>query len=1800
MKRSRHYSQRHSAARPNRLRAGIQTLFIRSTNKRRRGLLAGLVAALLALPLVFSTMRTSAAGTISLTALGSAYTQNFDTLAVSGTSSTVPTGWDFSESGTSANTTYTAGSGSGNTGDTYSFGTGTNTDRAFGGLQSGNLVPTIGASFTNNTGAAITSLAIAYTGEQWRLGTSARGADRLDFQYSTNATSLATGAWTDVDSLDFSSLITTGTVGALDGNAAANRAAISFTITGLNIANGAVFWIRWNDFNVSNADDGLAVDDFSLTPSGSGGGGSTNPSGVGAANPSTVVRGNSTLLTVAVTPGTNPTSTGLGVTADLTAIGGSATQPFFDDGSNGDVSGGDNIFSFNATVAVGTTTGGKSLPFTITDAQARSGPGTISLTITAAAGSTRIHDIQGATHTSPLVGQAVTNIPGIVTALAANGFYLQDPTPDADDATSEAIFVFTSTAPTVAIGHSVTVNGNVQEFRPSGTSSTNLTITEIAAPTVSVVSTGNSLPAPVVIGTGGRVPPTAVIEDDATGSVETSGVFDPATDGIDFYESLEGMRVQINNAVVVGPTQSFTGATPNREMVVIGDNGANATSRTTRGGIVITTTDFNPERIFLNDLLPGATALPSVSVNDSFPGAIIGVMDYTFGDYKLQVQSVPAVMSGGLALEATTAAGTNQIAIATFNCENLDPGDGATKFDSLADIVVNRLMSPDLVTLEEIQDNNGATDNGTVSCTTTMNMLIAAIQGKGGPTYAYRQIDPVNDQDGGEPGGNIRQVFMFRTDRGLSFIDRAGGTSTAATTVVNGGTGPQLSFSPGRIDPSNTAWSASRKPLAGEFMYNGSHFFVIGNHFNSKGGDQPLYGRFQPPTLSSEVQRLQQAQIVHDFVNSILSVDASANVVVLGDLNDFEFSNPLATLKGSGAGTILHALIETLPANERYSYVFEGNSQTLDHILISNNLFNNVPFAFDVVHVNSEFAVQASDHDPSVVRFTLAPTAVKLESFSATAQGSEVLLRWQTGEEADNLGFNLYREEAGQRLRVTPQIVAGSALVASPGTTLSAGRSYSWWDAQARAGARYWLEEIDLNGKSVWYGPVTIKASSGNKQSAAADRQAVMLNALGRDQIQESATRPVEVTADEVQLAAKLPASINLGAQSAVKITVSREGWYRVTQPELIRAGLDPKVNPRMLQLYVDGREQPMLITSKSGAEFGSTDALEFYGVGLDTQATNTRVYWLVAGNQPGRRIEQIKGAGLKSAPASFAYTVERKDRTIYFSGLRNGDRENFFGPVVTRTPVKQSITLEHLAAQSAEQAVAEITLQGVTASSHKVSILLNGSAVGTASFDGQESYTERVNVASASLKEGENVVSLAAQGGDTDISLIDAVRVTYPHSFTADHNALRLTIGSKQPVTIDGFTSNAIRVFDVTNWDAPQEIIGTVKSQKNGYGVTVTAMGGGTRRLLTITNDQAQRSPAVTANQPSSWRQTGQSADFIIITHSSLIESARQLQAYRESRGLRVALVDVEDIYDEFSFGNKSAYAIRDFLAYAKENWQRAPQFVLLMGDATYDPKDYLGHGDFDLVPTRLIDTQTMETASDDWLVDFEGKGFAALAVGRLPVRGADEAARMIAKIIGYESTAGSDSALIISDNNDGFDFEGAGAQLRELFPETIKAGQIDRGELGTAVAKKALLDGLQRGQRIVNYIGHGSADTWRDGLLTSAEARGLTNGDRLPLFVAMTCLNGYFQDTSGESLAESLMKAERGGAIAVWASSGMTLPGAQSRMNQQFYRLMFEADTTQGKSLGEVTLRAKSSVSDGDVRRTWILFGDPTTMLR
>jgi uncharacterized protein len=583
----------------------------------------------------------------------------------------------------------------------------------------------------------------------------------------------------------------------------------------------------------------------------------------------------------------------------------------------------------------------------------------VALTSPAAADTIRIHDIQGTTRTSPLVGQQVTGVEGIVTGVrtygSSRGFWMQDTRADDSPATSEGIFVFTSSTPKVSVGDAVTVSGTVGEFVPGGTSSGNQSVTQLSRPTVTVVSSGNAVPAATVIDAA-SVPKAYAPAGDTAANGSVNGLtLDPATYALDYYESLEGMNVQVADARVVTATDAFT------ELWVTVKPRENASRR---GGTVYGSyTSQNTGRLQIQSL--GAAAdFPKANVGDVLTGTTEGPLDYSqFGGYTLVASKLGTVKQGGLERETTRKQARGELAVATYNVENLDPSD--TTFAAHAAAIVNNLKSPDIVALEEIQDNNGATKDGTVAADQTVKKLIDAIVAAGGPTYDWRSIDPVDLADGGEPGGNIRQVFLFNPER-VSFTDRAGGDATTAVGVTKAYGKARLTLSPGRIDPANAAWTNSRKPLVGEFSFRGQSVFVIANHFSSKGGDQALHSQFQPPARSSETQRHLQATAVNTFVKEILAKQKNANVIALGDINDFEFSDTAKLLEDGGA---LWSSVKSLPKNERYSYVYQGNAQVLDQILVSPSIRRSCEFTYDSVHINAEFHDQISDHDPSVLRF---------------------------------------------------------------------------------------------------------------------------------------------------------------------------------------------------------------------------------------------------------------------------------------------------------------------------------------------------------------------------------------------------------------------------------------------------------------------------------------------------------------------------------------------------------------------------------------------------------------------------------------------------------------------------------------------------------------------------------------------------------------------------------------------------------------------------------------------------------------
>jgi hypothetical protein len=576
-----------------------------------------------------------------------------------------------------------------------------------------------------------------------------------------------------------------------------------------------------------------------------------------------------------------------------------------------------------------------------------------------------IMQIQGTGHRSPLLGQRVSQVPGVVTAIRPASFWMQDATGDADLSTSDGILVFGVNTSALAVGMAVRVNGTVAEFG----SGDNLTITELVSPAVTPAGPATPIAA-TVLGAGGRAQPNLVIEDDASGDLNAPGAggnaFDPAQDGIDFYESLEGMLLQVNDAAVVNATRSFG------EITVLADGGEHATGfRTARGGIMLAQADANPERMTVDDEIlrdqispRPAKAMPDMNVGAKITSPIVGPLDYSFENYKIQALTQPVFVESPIEREVAAVAHPSDLTVATFNVENLAANNPQPKFDELAGMIVHNLRSPAIVGIEEVQDDNGTTNNGNVSAVQTWTRLLAAIDTAGGPSYDYRQIDPVNNADGGAPGGNIRVGFLFRTDLPeLRFVDRAGGTSTNDTSVAGPKNHPRLTFSPGRLGTGSEAFLDTRKPLVGEFVWKARKLFVVVNHFSSKGDDQGIFSRWQPPTNFSEGPRHGQAQVVNTFADDVLAIDKDANVIVLGDINDFEFSRTIEILEGG----VLTTLMDILEPAERYSYVFEGNSQVLDQILVSDSILKRAP-EYDVVHVNSEFADsrQASDHEPQV------------------------------------------------------------------------------------------------------------------------------------------------------------------------------------------------------------------------------------------------------------------------------------------------------------------------------------------------------------------------------------------------------------------------------------------------------------------------------------------------------------------------------------------------------------------------------------------------------------------------------------------------------------------------------------------------------------------------------------------------------------------------------------------------------------------------------------------------------------------
>ncbi|MGI9041675.1 MAG: endonuclease/exonuclease/phosphatase family protein [Gemmatimonadales bacterium] len=562
---------------------------------------------------------------------------------------------------------------------------------------------------------------------------------------------------------------------------------------------------------------------------------------------------------------------------------------------------------------------------------------------------------------------------GVVTAAGSDGFYLQDPEGDGDEATSDAIFVATGALGSVAAGDRIRVTGRVTEFVPGGTATGNLSLTRIGAPNFTVLSRNSALPEPVVIGSGGRVPPAELVIGPAEQPVDlrlqtqaAANRFNPDTDALDFFEALEGMRVTIQDPVAISATRTFTGGAA--EVFALPDRGRHIvppSRRTERGGLYLRSGPHNrgnqnPGRMkiyFDRRLFPAP--VPPIAVGARL-GDVTGVVSYGFGNFEVRATASFEVAPTRLPRERTSLAGTgDQLSVASYNVLNLSaqPEDDAQR-RALAEQIMENLKTPDIVALQEIQDNSGEADDGTTDAGGTLRALAEAVLAAGGPEYSFFDVAPADGRAGGAPGGNIRNAFLYRPGRVrlLSFAALTPGALAAA--------GARAS----------RAFAGARDPLMGSFEFSGATVVVINNHLSSRYGSTPVFGAVHPFVQAGEADREAQTGALHDYVASLLQADADARVLVLGDMNTYEFTDDLTRIL-PGAPAILSNLLAAAEETDRYSYNFEGNSLALDHVFVTRSLLQGA--ALDIVHLNVDFPETpgplASDHDPLVARVQVGP-----------------------------------------------------------------------------------------------------------------------------------------------------------------------------------------------------------------------------------------------------------------------------------------------------------------------------------------------------------------------------------------------------------------------------------------------------------------------------------------------------------------------------------------------------------------------------------------------------------------------------------------------------------------------------------------------------------------------------------------------------------------------------------------------------------------------------------------------------------
>lgn len=815
----------------------------------------------------------------------------------------------------------------------------------------------------------------------------------------------------------------------------------------------------------------------------------------------------------------------------------------------------------------------------------------------------------------------------------------------------------------------------------------------------------------------------------------------------------------------------------------------------------------------------------------------------------------------------------------------------------------------------------------------------------------------------------------------------------------------------------------------------------------------------------------------------------------------------------------------------------------------------------------------------------------------AQSDGGGVLLRWQLQSEVGLVGYNLYRLDGELRTKVNESIIPASSLEKS--NIVRLGEERQFFDLAGTAGQVYSIEALREDGSRL-SGRVILAASVKDLEaevgiSSAAFRQAAVARSGEIENRSPNLTPALSDLVSAYTLAPSPEVQIDIASKPGVKIAVKQDGFYRVYAAELQTAAFPMDSDSTKWRLFADGVEQAINIGP-------NRSYVEFYGRGVDFPETDTRIYYLIADTVPGKRITTRL---LRSVPGSprarnFQVTAEKRDRREANFELFNGEDENFLGSLfdTNSTLVRFNLSGVDFTEQNAK---IKISLFGHSANSHhRVVPVLNGYELAPMLQYGRVFYSETFVVPTEYLNEGENQLELASSVNG-DYNIFDKVEVTYKRTYSSDSGKISFYTPGSRAVDLDGFSTGAIRVFDTT-FDGNPVLLTGLRPEQSDSGFRVRIPSSRMMVGYALEDTAILQSPSVTANTPSTLSRPTNGADMLIISYSApgFLAAAENWAAYRRSGpggGFNTRVVDVADVFDEFNFGMSSAEALRKFLKYTAEQWSTAPKYVLLLGDASYDPRNYEGFGNFNFVPSGPAVYIDDESFSDELLGDFDGDDVSSIAIGRIPARTPDEIAIAFNKMKAYEANQLSFSrgALFASDAPIGFDFAGTNQRLAARLPQGTPIETISSTDAG---ASASLISGFNRGRFIVNYAGHGASGFWSNsGFFSGDSVAQLTNLNNPSVVTMLTCLSGHFAQNMRVSLAEVLLFSPTGGAAATWASTGSTTADVQSVMGERFFERFA---VTTPKRIGDSIKIAKSQTPSGrDVKLSWALLGDPAMRL-